>query len=104
MHPTGGTSSEWLTIVSGQHRGASMTPAIGPRASRDAARMLVVGPGDGVIRDCLVTELPDLLQPGDLLVVNDAATLPASLAATTSSGAPIEIRLLQHLGGSDWIA
>jgi S-adenosylmethionine:tRNA ribosyltransferase-isomerase len=38
-------------------------------------------------------ELPGLLRRGDLLVVNDAATLPASLLATTSGGEPIEIRL-----------
>lgn len=38
--------------------------------------------------------LADALRPGDLLVANDAATLPASLAGThRPSGAPIELRL-----------
>jgi S-adenosylmethionine:tRNA-ribosyltransferase-isomerase (queuine synthetase) len=38
--------------------------------------------------------LPDVLQPGDLVVANDAATLPASLHGThVASGKPIEIRL-----------
>jgi S-adenosylmethionine:tRNA ribosyltransferase-isomerase len=40
------------------------------------------------------SRLADFLQPGDLLVANDAATLPASLAGThAASGEPIEVRL-----------
>jgi len=38
--------------------------------------------------------LPSLLSPGDVLVVNDAATLPASIPARTSRGEPVEIRLV----------
>ena len=37
--------------------------------------------------------LPTLLRSGDLVIVNDAATLPASLRATTASGEPFELRL-----------
>jgi len=39
-------------------------------------------------------ELPALLRAGDLLIVNDAATLPASLPARTATGESIELRLL----------
>src|SRR5262245_54000380 len=66
--------------------------------------MLVLRPGEAAFRDTLVSHLPDLLEPGDLLVVNDAATLPASLHARSSTNAPIEIRLLQYEEGSDWKA
>ena len=41
-------------------------------------RMLVVDPLAGVSFDTTARRLPELLHPGDLVVVNDAATLPAS--------------------------
>jgi len=58
-------------------------------------------------------ELAGLLCRGDLLVVNDAATLPASLQGTTAAGEPIEVRLAGRgdrdgewtaalLGQGDW--
>src|SRR5438132_238238 len=37
--------------------------------------------------------LPRLLRAGDLVVVNDAATLPASLPGATADGSPLELRL-----------
>ncbi|MCW5657870.1 MAG: S-adenosylmethionine:tRNA ribosyltransferase-isomerase [Burkholderiaceae bacterium] len=49
---------------------------------------------DGRIEHGERARLPDLLHPGDLVVANDAATLPASLGgAHRPSGAPIEVRL-----------
>jgi S-adenosylmethionine:tRNA ribosyltransferase-isomerase len=43
------------------------------------------------------SELARLLEPGDLVVANDAATLPASLAGVhVRTGAPIEVRLAQR--------
>jgi S-adenosylmethionine:tRNA ribosyltransferase-isomerase len=57
------------------------------------ARLLVVD-GAGRIAHHARTALADLLEPGDLVVANDAATLPASLAGThVASGAAIEVRL-----------
>ena len=50
------------------------------------ARLLVFGPGDATMNTFRVNELPRLLEPGDVLVVNDAATLPASLPATNGLG------------------
>ena len=64
------------------------------------ARLLVFGPGDATMDTFRVNELPRLLEPGDLLVVNDAATLPASLPGRTASGSVVELRLLA-LRGSD---
>jgi S-adenosylmethionine:tRNA ribosyltransferase-isomerase len=45
-------------------------------------------------------ELPQLLRAGDLLVVNDAATLPGSLRGTTADGEPIELRLSGPVDGT----
>jgi S-adenosylmethionine:tRNA ribosyltransferase-isomerase len=66
--------------------------------------MLLLDRRTGHFRDSGIPELPNVLRPGDLLVVNDAATLPASLSARGPSGAPVEIRLIHHLAESDWKA
>jgi S-adenosylmethionine:tRNA ribosyltransferase-isomerase len=63
-----------------------------PRAHRDDVRMVVVG-RVGAPHLAPIAALPALLAPGDLLVVNDAATWPASLHAHTRAGEPIELRL-----------
>src|SRR6187551_1604548 len=51
-----------------------------PPAERDAVRMLVAY-GDGSLSDASFRELPGALAPGDLVVVNTSATLPAALPA-----------------------
>jgi len=61
--------------------------------SRGAGRLLTLDP-DGSIRSRRRSDLGSLLHPGDLLIANDAATIPASLMGIHEpSGAPIEIRL-----------
>ncbi len=47
-------------------------------------------------------DLPALLEPGDLVVVNDAATLPASLTGQTAAGEAIEVRLAGRRADGDW--
>lgn len=81
-----------------------MIPAAWPRGSSGAERLLHIDPARGEIDDREIADLPDLLSPGDLLVVNDAATLPASLRGETDRGEVIEARLLAELGGSRWSA
>jgi S-adenosylmethionine:tRNA ribosyltransferase-isomerase len=56
--------------------------------------MLLIDPAGGSWADARVRDLPRLLRAGDLLVVNDAATLPASLHGRDGAGRPIELRLL----------
>jgi len=58
----------------------------------DEARLLHVDPEAGTWADARMGDLPLLLRPGDLLVVNDAGTLPASLAGTSHDQA-VEVRL-----------
>ena len=50
--------------------------ALRPVSPRDAARMLVVKPGEP-LTDAIVSDLPRFLQPGDQLVVNDTKVIPA---------------------------
>jgi S-adenosylmethionine:tRNA ribosyltransferase-isomerase len=69
-----------------------MKSATWPRATRTEARLLHIDPQRKEFVDQRIVDLPGLLDPGDLLVVNDAATLPASLRGT-ARGVPIEVRL-----------
>jgi len=50
-----------------------------PLADRSAARLLVVGRATGGLRHRHVRDLPEILRPGDLVVVNDSRVVPARL-------------------------
>lgn len=71
--------------------------ATAPRA-HEAQRLLVVGP-EGVRDHLAPAAFAGAFRPGDLLVVNDAATLPASLV-----GDGIELRLLGTEDDRTWTA
>jgi len=79
-----------------------MRPARTYPEQRDDVRLLVIDPaapeGAG-LRETRTPALPELLAPGDLLVVNDAATLPASLRGTDDAGRTVEVRLIAARGG-----
>jgi S-adenosylmethionine:tRNA ribosyltransferase-isomerase len=76
-----------------------MQPARTYPARRDDVRLLVVDPAAGALRATRTGALPTLLSPGDLLVVNDAATLPASLLGRDEAGGEVEARLIGTLEG-----
>lgn len=65
----------------------------------DETKLLVIERA-GRFFDTTMDGLPSLLGPEDVLVVNDAATLPASLKGRDARGAPIELRLLGELDGA----
>jgi S-adenosylmethionine:tRNA ribosyltransferase-isomerase len=70
-----------------------MKAAARPEPRPRDAKLLVVD-AHGALRHVERAHLADFLHPGDLVVANDAATLPASLTGThVESGATIEIRL-----------
>jgi S-adenosylmethionine:tRNA ribosyltransferase-isomerase len=75
-----------------------------PREETEAERLLVVDPAADKMADFAVRDLPSRLRAGDLLVVNDAATLPASLQAHATDGAPVEVRLLGPAEEGQWAA
>src|SRR5262249_59004488 len=72
---------------------------------RDAARLLVIRPALP-FEDRLVRELPDLLTPGDRLVLNETKVIPARLHGRVLKGAEpnIEATLHRRLDGSRWHA
>jgi S-adenosylmethionine:tRNA ribosyltransferase-isomerase len=83
--------------------------ALRPAVPRDAARLLVVRPGDPPgLEDRAVRDLPALLRPGDALVVNDTKVLPASLHGRRIGRGDrepeIAATLTKRLDGSRWLA
>jgi len=71
------------------------------RPERRSARLMAVGP-NRAIRHLARSELASLFEPGDLLVANDAATLPASLRGILQKdGSPIEVRLAAWVAAGD---
>ena len=91
----------------------AMTTPLSGRPSRRGSRALRPARSPGHVRRLLTfperalhrfEDLPDRLAPGDLLVVNDAATIPASLHGFSPAGLPLELRLSgQNLDGT-WSA
>lgn len=79
----------------------SLRAASGPPAGR---RLVIIDrKGQAPHAFGAIGDLPSALAPGDLLIVNDAATLPASLADELE-GVPIELRLMRWLGEGRWEA
>ncbi len=80
-----------------------MKPAIEPRSASEL-RVLVVDDASGTTTIVPAAALASLFAPGDLLVVNDAATLPASLHGRTARGEPVELRLVGMVEDRRWVA
>src|SRR5439155_22306532 len=75
-----------------------------PVEPRDASRLLVLDRRTGAIAHHAFGDLPALLAPGDLLVLNDTRVLPARLIGMKPTGGRAEALLLRDLGGDRWEA
>ena len=76
-----------------------------PLPERDASRLMVLPRSGGPVRHAHVLDLPELLQPGDLLVANDARVIPARLHGhKKGTGGKVELLLVEPLGGAHWLA
>lgn len=74
-----------------------------PVLPREQARLLVLKPSDRSLHHHRVLDLPDLLTPGDLLVVNDTKVRPARvIGRKRPSGKVVEILFVKPLGDRDW--
>lgn len=65
-----------------------------PSHPRDASRLLVDGDPP---RHARTRDLPDLLGPGDLLVLNDTRVMPARLHLRKDTGGAVEVLALEEL-------
>ena len=80
--------------------------ALRPASPRDSARMLLVAPG-APMADLKVSDLPDQLRAGDVLVLNDTRVIPARLKgvrAREASRVAVEATLHRRLSPSRWTA
>jgi len=67
-----------------------------PLPQRDTSRLLVLSRAEGKIRHAAFRDLPQYLDAGDLLALNDTRVFPARLHGAKTSGGKIEL-LLHHL-------
>lgn len=75
-----------------------------PLERRDASRLLTLDKLTGQTGHHLFTDLPELLNPGDCLVMNDSRVIPARLFGKRESGGAVELVLLQDLGEGRWLS
>ena len=73
-----------------------------PAEPRDAARLLVLDRTSGSLTHSVVRDLPDLLAPGDLLVLNRSRVLPARVKGRLKGGGQAELLLLRRLAPGHW--
>jgi S-adenosylmethionine:tRNA ribosyltransferase-isomerase len=83
--------------------------ALRPALPRDSARLMVVHPGETPPwQDRTVRDLPDILEPGDCLVVNDSKVIAARLKGRRigrgDNEPAIEATLHKRVDGSTWRA
>ncbi|MGB9406995.1 MAG: tRNA preQ1(34) S-adenosylmethionine ribosyltransferase-isomerase QueA [Terracidiphilus sp.] len=82
-----------------------------PSAERGQSRMLVMERATGALRDATFAEFPALLNPGDLLVLNESRVIPARLYARRTlrrerekPTGRIEVMLTEPAGENQWRA
>ena len=87
--------------------GAALIPATAPPErrgiARDAVRLLVTDRSCGTHAHARFYELPSFLRAGDLLVVNDSATLPAALTARRADGEHLTLHLSTKIDERIWM-
>lgn len=73
-----------------------------PLQQRDSSRLLLLDKQTGAVEHRHFYELPEFLEEGDCLVLNDSRVLPARLLGSRSTGGSVELVLLRDLGDGCW--
>jgi S-adenosylmethionine:tRNA ribosyltransferase-isomerase len=89
-----------VTEIDGVKLYGASTPPEARGLARDEVRMLVAAPDR--LRHRRVLDLPTILLPGDLLVVNTSATLPAAVTLVGGHGRPM-VHVSTELDEGDWV-
>jgi S-adenosylmethionine:tRNA ribosyltransferase-isomerase len=77
-----------------------------PPAVRGASRMMIVNRQNGAWENSCFDQLPDLLQAGDVLVLNDSRVIPARLFGVRpgKSDSKVEVLLIEQVSEWEWRA
>jgi S-adenosylmethionine:tRNA ribosyltransferase-isomerase len=70
-----------------------------PAQVRDASRLLILSKNDRQHNHCFFRDLPRVLRPRSLLVLNDTRVIPARLFAAKPTGGRVEVLLVERLEG-----
>ncbi|MGB9693599.1 MAG: S-adenosylmethionine:tRNA ribosyltransferase-isomerase, partial [Fervidobacterium sp.] len=73
-----------------------------PVEPRDHSRLMVVNKNTGEIEHRIFKDIKDYLEPGDLLVFNTSKVIPARLLGRKTTGAQVELLLLEKLKPGIW--
>ena len=73
-----------------------------PLERRDGSRLMTLDRRTGQVGHRHFYDLPELLRPGDCLVLNDSRVLPARLYGVRQTGGAVEVVLLRQLEGDCW--
>ncbi len=73
-----------------------------PLQRRDASRLMRLDKQSGAVEHHHFYELPELLQAGDCLVMNDSRVIPARLFGRRETGGAVEVLLLTDKGDGVW--
>ena len=75
-----------------------------PAEQRRASRVLCLDGASGELADRQFVDLPALLNPGDLLVLNDTRVIPARLSGQKETGGRVEVLVERLLNGHELLA
>jgi S-adenosylmethionine:tRNA ribosyltransferase-isomerase len=78
--------------------------ALFPAEDRPSAKLLCVNRASGVCSHKIFSDLPELLRPDDLLVLNNAKVLPARIFGKRITGGKVEALLLKEVDHNIWEA
>ena len=81
------------------HRLEATAPPEARGRAREAVRLMVADAATDTVFHAAFSELPGLLDPGDLVVVNVSATLPAAVPAARSDGTPVRVHVATRAPG-----
>ena len=73
-----------------------------PLQQRDASRLMLLDKRSGEVEHRVFSQLPELLRPGDCLVMNDSRVIPARLFGNRETGGAVEVLLLNDRGDGVW--
>lgn len=73
-----------------------------PLDRRDASRLMLLDKNTGAFEHRHFSELTELLQPGDVLVLNDSRVIPARLLGSRETGGAAELLLLNEKDDGRW--